>query len=60
MTRLAITRLREGGRLVPVAMSWRGGEESVVEGARWKYKTGTLPQVKGPIKEAIAERPGWR
>lgn len=37
MMRLAMTRLSEGGRLVPVAMSWSEASEESSDGVvRWK------------------------
>ena len=63
--RLAITRVEEGAREVPVAMSCNGatatGEEGVaVVRGRLKKRAGTEPHVRGPMKLAMAERPGWR
>lgn len=59
--RLAITREEEGGKEVPVAMSWREGEEEEeVEEVRLKNRVGTEPQVRGATKVAVAEEPGWR
>lgn len=60
MMRLAMMRLVEGGRDVPVAIKrseegWSG--ESV---SRVKKRRGTLPQVRGPMKDAMADWPGWR
>jgi hypothetical protein len=60
MMRLAITRVEEGEREVPVATSFR---DVLVESglvARLKKRAGTEPHVKGPMKLAIAEPPGWR
>jgi hypothetical protein len=53
--RLAITRVEEGEREVPVAMSVSGVVE---EGVRLKKIAGTDPHVNGAMKVAIAERPG--
>lgn len=62
MTRLAMMRFMLGGREVPVPISWRPEEEARSEDVlvRWKYSKGTLPQVSGPMKEAMAFWPGCR
>lgn len=71
MIRLAMIRFRDGGSEVPVAIRRREEEDSmgctleagspVVEDAvRSKNSTGTLPHVNGPMKEAIADRPGCK
>ena len=67
MMRLAIMRVVEEGREVPVATRRRealGGDcigESGMEGVvRWKYRSGTLPHVSGPMKDTMADWPGCR
>ena len=52
MTRLAMTRLVEGGSEVPVAMRLSAVTPSVVE--RWKKRAGTVPQVTGAMNDATA------
>jgi hypothetical protein len=59
MARLAMTREGEGGTVVPVAMSEREGDDSG-ELLAWKTRQGTEPHVRGPMKEAMALRPGCR
>lgn len=63
MIRLAMTRVEEGGREEPVAISVRGrleGSAVSVGLLRLKNKAGTEPQVSGPTKVAMAERPGCK
>jgi hypothetical protein len=53
-------RFMDGGSEVPVPMRLRVEVEgSEGEGVRWKYRRGTLPHVRGPMKDAMAFWPGW-
>lgn len=69
MIRLAMTRLEDGGRDVPVPTRVRGrDEDAAFEGSeessgcegvvRWKKSAGTEPHVTGPMKDAMADPPG--
>ena len=68
MIRLATIRFVDGGREVPVAINRRDevfavgwSVERSSEGVvRWKYSSGTLPHVRGPMNDAIADWPGCR